>query len=287
MRKIYQSSTSALVGLAGVLAMTRAASAAMYGNFTGPDLTYQNVTESNDSQLTTPPATVTDPGELFGPPVLSPPNSDNLSFMDMNFSALASDGDTMLQDGELTFNVAPNPGKTLTSLAFDEGGSWSVEGTAGDASAEATLLFSDVRITAVNGTPLSTPIIVDPTFSESEITQTGSATYTPTTGDVLFTSTGGTGIGTWDITANFDLEAALSGADMNGAITSVSVALDDRLQAETTPSDGGLTLATIDKKHFIVSGGTMTFGGGVPEPASFSLVVCGGLVLARRRRTSR
>ncbi|MGA2442666.1 MAG: PEP-CTERM sorting domain-containing protein, partial [Tepidisphaeraceae bacterium] len=100
------------------------------------------------------------------------------------------------------------------------------------------------------------------------------------TGDITFTSTGADAVGTWDITANFNLDAALAEADQTGKVTSISVALNDQLFAQTT-AVSTLTLASIDKKHFIVSGITT---GILPEPGSLSLLLGGGLMMMRRRK---
>ncbi|MGD0770618.1 MAG: PEP-CTERM sorting domain-containing protein [Tepidisphaeraceae bacterium] len=272
----------ALTGSVGLFVKARVADASLYGNFAGPNITYFNVTES-DSQIAGPPPVTSTPTGLFGAPALSPPNSDNLSFPALTFSDLVADGQFELQDGKLTFDVAPTtpPGTaTIHSLAFDEGGEWRVDGPEGDASAEATLVFNDLRITAINGVPLGAAIIVNPTFTESDTVQSGSADVSKADGDITFTSTGADAVGTWDITADFNLDAALAAADETGRVTSISVALDDQLFAQTTEVSS-LTLASIDKKHFIV-GGTTT--GVLPEPGSLSLLLGGGLMMMRRRK---
>jgi hypothetical protein len=282
MKTLHFSVRIALTGLAGLFVMARVANASLYGNFAGPNISYLNVTET-DSQIAGPPPVTSTPSGLFGAPALSPPNSDNLAFPALSFSDLVADGQFQLQDGQLTFNVTPTTNATIHSLSFDEGGAWRVDGPEGDASAEATLLFNDLRITAINGVALGQAIIVDPTFSESDVIQSGSADVSTAEGDITFTSTGGDAVGTWDITAEFNIDAALAAADKTGQVTSISVALNDQLFAQTTSVDSTLTLASIDKKHFIVSGIT-TPGSVVPEPASLSLLLGGAMMMLRRRK---
>jgi hypothetical protein len=295
MRKNHLLSASAAMGLTGVLVLTRGASAALYGNLVGPDLTYTNITE-NDSQLSgNPPVESVPSPALFGPPSLSPANTDDMSFTDMSFAAEAADGGLVYQNGELTFGVVANLGQTLQSLAFDEGGQWTLEGPPGDASVFASLVFDNLLITGVNGTPLSNDIVVAPTFSESFVPQSGPPVlFTPGPGTVTISTTtlpegvpAGISVGTWDITADFNLAGALAGDDMNGAVTSVSVALDNTIEAQTTDVEDAVTLASIDKKHFIVTPVTAPSEGAVPEPASLSMLACGGLLLGRRRKTAR
>jgi hypothetical protein len=269
----------ALMGSVGLFVMARAADAALYGNFAGPNISYWNVTES-DSQIAGPPPVTSTPSALFGAPALSPPISDNLEFPAMTFSDLVADGQFQLQDGMLTFDVTPTTTATIHSLAFDEGGAWRVVGLAGDASAEATLVFNDLRITAVNGVALGAAIIVNPTFSESFTPQIGFASVNMGDGDISFTSSGGNAVGTWDIRAGFNIDAALAARGLTGQVTSISVALDDQLFAQTTSVDSALTLASIDKKHFIVSGITTS----MPEPTSLSLLLGGALMMLRRRK---
>jgi hypothetical protein len=285
MKMLKSSVIAGALSAFALLGSTRAAHASLYGNFVGPDVTYQNVTE-NDSEIAGPPVVNSTPTGLFGAPLLIPAGSDDLMFPNMTFSAQAADGTFVLQDGKLTFNIVPTtPTANIQTLSFDEGGAWRVAGTTGDASSEATLLFNSLSITSVNGVALINPIVVTPTFSETDTIQTGSATVTPATGDITFTSTGGNAVGTWDITAGFNLTGALAtefgAAAGKDQITGISVALNDQLLANTTATTD-LTLATIDKKHFNV-----TPGGNIPEPATLSLLLGAGLLMGRRRKSTR
>jgi len=267
-----------LLASALVVGLSASAHAALYGNFIGGTTTYENVDES-DSQSSGPPVVNSTPTALFGAPAIVPAGSDNLTFPAISFSSLSADGQFEFEDGKLTFNMVPNSLATsINSLMFDEGGAWRVQGPTSDASSEATLIFNDVRITSVNGVALANPIVVDPQFSESIVIQTGAASTVSTAGDVTMNSTGSSAVGTWDITADFNLAAALAQNDLSGKITGVSVGLNNQLLTDTTQPDSGLSLAEIDKKHFIVSDVTTT----VPEPASMSILLAAGLLLLSR-----
>ncbi|MGD0541742.1 MAG: hypothetical protein ABSB33_09515, partial [Tepidisphaeraceae bacterium] len=256
MTTLHRSSRT-LLGSVSLLVLTSAANASLYTNQIGPNISYTNINEF-DSQMVGPPPVNSTPTGLFGAPVLSPPNSDNLTFPALTFSALVADGEFAFQDGKLIMDIAPtSPAGTIHSLTFDEGGAWNVMGSDSAATVEATLLFNDLRITSVNDVPLANPIIVTPTFTEDISVQNAPALTTTGTGEVTIASDGGDGNGLWDITASFNLDAALAAADLTGNVTGMSVALDDQLYADTdADTDSTVNLAQIDKKHFIVSGVT-------------------------------
>jgi hypothetical protein len=283
MRTLQPQLRFALIGAAALFGAVSAAKASLYGNFAGPNVIYQNVTE-NDTQLTGPPTVSSTPTGLFGAPLLIPAGSDILTFPNMTFSSAAADGTFEFQDGKLTFNIVPNGSADIHSLNFDEGGAWTVDGPEGDAESEATLLFNNVSITSVNGVALTNAIVVTPTFTETATAQTNSASIVtvPDSGNVTITSDGTNSSGIWDITAGFNFDAALASAGLSGQITGISVALNDQLLAQTTETDG-LTLATIDKKHLVITPTTTV----VPEPAALSLLAGVGLLMARRRNAAR
>jgi hypothetical protein len=276
----------ALLAIAGVLALATSAQATNYGDLHGPNYNYLNISE-NDSQIFGNPPVASTPTGLFGAPQLTPPGSDTLSFPNLSFGTLVANGQFELQDGKLQFDMTPaNNGVFIHALTFDEGGAWRVLGpdsaiTPATASmSEATLLFNDLRITSVNGVAIS-PIIVSPTFTETATTQTGPLAHVALSpGDVNITSAGGNSTGLWDVTASFNIDSALAAAGRAGQrVTGISVGLDNQLFSQTSQVQG-LTLASIDKKHFTVN--LMTT---VPEPSTMILGAIGamGLVVARRK----
>jgi len=271
----------ALLVLSAMAALAAPARATNYSPLLGPHVTYTNINES-DSQIAGPPPVTTSPTQLFGPPALSPAGSDILSFNSASFMVMVANGQFELQDGTLRMDISPTHPATgaIHSLLIDEGGGWRVLGPAGAATAEATLLFNDLRITSVNGVPLQTAIVVNPTFSVSDVIQNGTALVTPGTGDITFTSAGGNGVGTWDILANFNIDAALASHNLSGRVTGLSLALDNQLFGNTQ-SGNSLTLAQIDKKHFII---TPSVTDPVPEPSTIILGLFGGVGLLFTRR---
>jgi hypothetical protein len=289
MRVLEYLPSVALIATAAIFTAARPASAALYGNFVGPTITYQNVSEF-DTQITSPPPVISTPASLFGAPQLIPAGSDSLTFPNITFSALAADGSLQQTDGQLTFNFVPTDGALIHSLSFDEGGSYHLIGDTGNASDQALLAVNDVRITSVDGKALASPIIVPAVATPTVTPLSGAPTVTDSSNvngatTLLVTATlGSNDTGTWDITALFNFDAALAGAGLAGQqITGVSVALDDQLTASTDAQTLGHTLASIDKKRFIIMPGTPV-GTTFPEPASLSLLIGGGLLLARRPR---
>ena len=269
-----------LLTLAAMAALTATARATNYSPLVGPKVTYTNINES-DSQIAGPPAVTTSPAQLFGQPVLSPAGSDILSFNNSSFMVSVAAGQFERQDGSLRMDLAPTAvGGALHTVLLDEGGAWNVLGPDGTGSgapalAEATLVFNDLRITSVNGVALGTAITVAPTFNVTSSTQTGTAHLTNGNGDVTITAAGGNAVGVWDITASFNLDAALAAHNITGNVTGVSMALDDILLGTTTTANG-LTLAAIDKKHIII---TPTATNPVPEPSTVVLALFGGVGL--------
>jgi len=263
-------SSSVLAGLAaGFLPLPEAArGAVMYGNFVGPNITYQNVTET-PTQLPGP-----SPTQLFGPPALS---GDSLMFDPSIFVVSSSGGGIEFQDGHLTTGIVPTSSKgTISVISITEGGGWTVGGGTTATTAMESLLINQLFITSVNGTPV-TPIVVTPTITFTD-TDSGTATVTKGLNTIQFNSSGSISTGTWNATASFNLPAALASAGDTGTVTGLQLDLDNQLAAESETT----SIAFIDKKFFNIT----TSGATVPEPATASAALIGiaGLLQRRSRR---
>jgi hypothetical protein len=94
---------------------------------------------------------------------------------------------------------------------------------------------------------------------------------------------GGLGSGSWDLTASFDLNAALVSAKIAGRVTGVNEILDNQLATTSETNSSSF----IDKKFFDIG---VTGGPPVPEPAPTTLALaiasCGLLGRRHRARTS-
>jgi hypothetical protein len=252
------------------------ASATNYGTISAGGILYTNVNESD--------TTVPGPGPayLFGTPSAS---GNDLVFNATQFAVTAtgdtSPSDFMFEDGKLGTGivvVSPPPG--ISSLGLGEGGAFDLLGGGTDeTSVTAALIVNNLFITAVNGVNLPTPIVVSPTYSSSASALAGNIDFTSSGGNTLsfFSPSPALADGTWGITANFNIAAALAANDIQGQATSLSLTLDNQLFASTgAPS----AFAYLDKKFFqIIPSGPQT-----PEPASLGLFVGAGLLALRRRK---
>jgi hypothetical protein len=234
-----------------------------YGTFTGPDVSYQNVTE-NPTQLPGPT-----PSELFGPPVLV---GDTLDFHPTDFTVGASGGANEFQDGRLTTNISLISKSAPSVVDIYEGGGWAVEPGTSKTTAQESLLVNELVINSVNGVTVN-PIVVTPTITFTD-TVDGTAAATKTSESINFASTGTYADGTWDVNASFNLPAALAAAGLKGTVTGMTLDLNDQLNA-TSETDSS---AFIDKKFADV-----TTSVSVPEPATASAIALTAIGLLGRR----
>ena len=262
-----------LLGLmAGIAPFTGVVQGAVnYGNLTGPDVTYTNVTET-PTQLPGP-----SPTSLYGSPSLA---GDTLQFSNTSFLSSASGGSFEFQDGKLTMGITPTASKFISLINITEGGGWAVGGT-GAATAEETLIINELFITSVNGVSVN-PIVVTPTVTftnsapeSATVTQTSSGTSS----SIEFASTSGFSSGSWDGDANFNVTAALATAGLTGNVTGLTLTLDDQLDATSSTNSA----AFIDKKFFDVT----TTPTSVPEPASFGAMITAAASFLLRRKHER
>jgi hypothetical protein len=242
--------------------------AVVYGNFAGPAVTYQNVTEV-PTQLPGPT-----PAALFGPPSLS---GNSLLFNPVNFVDSASAGALEFQDGRLTFNVIPTSSQgNIKSISLLEGGAWTVGGGTSATTAKESLLINELFITSVNGISVN-PIVVPPSIAFTD-TNNGSASVSTSSNSITFSSSAGFSSGTWDATASFNFANALTGAGLSGNVTGLSMELDNQLSVTSETN----SVAFIDKKYLDVTSNSSP----VPEPsvAGLTAITAGCLSMIRKRR---
>jgi hypothetical protein len=264
--------SAVMVGLASIVSpfLTPADGAILYGNFSGPDITYQAVTEVPNQSPGPAPAS------LFGPPTLT---GDSLLFDPENFDISLSGGSSEFQDGRLTMSILPTVAySSVKMISLTEGGAWIVDGGTSATTAEQSLLINQLFITSVNGTSVN-PIVVSPTITYTD-TNNGAASVSKTANSIEFASSGGVSSGTWDATASFNLSSALQSAGLTGNVTGLSLSLDNQLAVNTETNSE----AFIDKKFFDVTGTTSV----VPEPMTGTgIILIGASGLLWRPRKAR
>jgi len=221
-----------------------------YGNLNAVSVVYQQVTEDSS----------TDPTPLYGAPSVS---GDSLNFSPVSFGANAGGaGGFDITDGTLATTLHAISGNYIEKIQFSERGDYTLagSGTAGTNATVTNSLF--VRITGVTGAPIN------------PITTTVSMTFTPSGGSYDLIADPGAGV-TWQGNTLVDIDAMLLAAGYGDRkATDVDISMDNQLLAF---SEAG-TIAYIKKKQ--AEGITITAI--VPEPATLSLLLLGGLFLRRR-----
>jgi hypothetical protein len=224
-----------------------------YGDFSGTNVNYLQVTESS----------TTNSNALYGAPTVT---ANAIEFGPNSFAATSSGGgapDTT--QGLLTTTLSADPNVQVLGLQFAEEGDYTLEGNGTAATAVSVTAPVTITILQVNGVAI-TPIVANTNL-----------VFNPASS---FTLTANEGAGV-DYTggAMVNLSNLVMGAGYSGQATEVSWALDNTL---TASSEAG-SVALIAKKA--VSGSVMVQPVlGVPEPASLSLVVVALPLLAARRR---
>lgn len=228
-----------------------------YGNFSGLDVNFLNVSES----------TITENTALYRDPIVS---LNTIDFNPQGFGAFAANGGIDNTDGQLTLTILANPGKAIPSINFWEVGDYTLAGT-GTAGTwvDVTANFY-INILKVDGAAI-TPLNLF-----------GTMTFSPNANGML-TLPANPGVGLlWSGVYSLDLNAALTlaGISYNGGATEVSFTLDNELLAI---SESG-TIARIQKKDFQGSVGIEVI---VPEPTTLTMILCGGAVMLMRSRNGK
>lgn len=221
-----------------------------YGNFNGVSVVYQQVTEDSN----------TDPTPLYGAPSIS---GDSLTFSPVSFGANASGGSFDLTDGTLATSLVSIAGYYIEKIQFSERGDYTLFGIGGTANTYATVANS-LFIRIVNTTGGAIP----------PITATVNMTFTPSDGTYNLIDDPGIGK-IWEGGLLVDIDAMLANAGYGDRkATKVDITMDNTLVAVSEAN----TQAYIKKKQ--LEGITITAI--VPEPATLSLLLLGGLLLRRR-----
>jgi len=247
------------LALFGLFTVAQAATIS-HGDFAADTVTYTNVTESSS----------TDPVPLFGTPVTS---GDQLSFFEPvplpnpsnGFGANASGGSGDVTDAFLSFMVESSfTGFGVSNLEISEGGDYSL-GALGNALAkvQANLIATQVRIDEVDNVAI-TPVVLSGVDSAS------------------FELPGDPDVGLWSNSLSFDLDAALTNANVPFQLgaTKVTVRLNDSLLALSQPG----SVANIIKKNFDVDVDTRFDEQFIPEPTTLGMALIGVVVVAAGRR---
>jgi hypothetical protein len=223
-----------------------------YGNFSGTNVDFLNVQEDSS----------TDPGPLFGAPVVA---ADSLAFSPVSFGADANMGNGYVDitDGTMATTIKAKPGKVINHVTVNESGDYTLTGAGPGTVSVAATLF--VQIVEIGGTPVN-PVVIN-----------GSLVFTPSgnpatvAGD--YALPGNAGVGTvWTGTGTLDIDAALASRGISGQATKVLFSMNNTLVSIGSPG----TVAFIKKK---TNGVTIV----VPEPASLGMLLGGAIVLLRRR----
>lgn len=226
-----------------------------YGDFTGTNVTFLQVTEDS----------ATDPTPLWGAPTVS---GNGIIFNPTAaFAATASGGSSDLTDGKLNTTLASNnPGvDSIHNILISERGDYTLAGSGTSATSASVSAPVFLTLTEVNGVPIS-PVAL---FS-------GNVAFSPSAGSYNLVSNPGSGQ-IWTGSLLIDVDALLPGLGINGHATKIQYVMDNTLLAF---SQAG-TISFIEKKN-----GFVTLQTNVPEPSTLVLALIGSLALAwqiRRR----
>lgn len=246
--------TRALIAFGIATLVASAASADInYGNFSGTDFDFLNVTEDSTSG---------DPLPLFGAPTVS---GNSLDF-NPTFSANSVGGGLDIVEGQLNFTIVANDGAVIDSLDFAEAGDYTLVdpgaiGTLATAASVSAAFF--IEILEIDGVPVA------------GINSNYNMTFTPSGGTFNVVEDGTALTVIWEGSLFIDVQQILDDLDIDGQATMVAVALNNTLVASSESGTG----AIIAKKDF--DGLTVTV---IPAPGAMALLMLAGLSAGRRRR---
>jgi hypothetical protein len=235
-----------------------------YGDFTGTDVDYLQVTEVASSAGDSTP--------LFGAPSVS---GNSIDFDPVGFSASALNGTIDFTDANLKFMVVAHDFKAIKDVTFAEAGDTTLLGFGNDTtfSSVTTRIFIDV---------------VEVDFQPINVVSLNNIS-------IPFSPSGGTfGLGTdggggplfnagWSGQVTVDIQALLvsNNVPFVGGATKVNVNLDNSLSAISQAGNPG-TSAFIAKKN--ANGLIIVVNNPIPEPNAglLALFGLGGLLIRRR-----
>ncbi|NLE37820.1 MAG: PEP-CTERM sorting domain-containing protein [Pirellulaceae bacterium] len=256
--KSIVSASVVLLCVFGFAGMLHADYSHSYGDLSGINVVYQNITESTE----------TDDKALFGTPSVS---ADSLVFSPGSFSASATGaGGIDLTDGQLGTTIMAVQDRRIEMIRFAESGDYSLYGVGTASTAVQVGAILHVRVEEVEG------LAINPVTFSTEMS------FNPSDGTYNLIDDPGLAKG-WNGGVEFDVTAALDLMGFGGKATKVYMTLDNTLAAM---SEAG-TSAYIKKKD--LGGVTLTtvVDNVIPEPSSLLLLVLGALSLFVGRGTHR
>lgn len=224
-----------------------------YGNFTGTNFVYNNVTEGSG----------TSPLPLFGAPIIS---GNALVFSPANFGATAANGGVQITDGTLTTAITAQAGSYIDQISLTEAGDYTLAGANPSLSTTVSVAAPVfLQIVQLNGVGI-TPIDVN-----------ANAVFTPDAGSYNLLNDAGTGV-IWNGALSESIDAAIANAGDTGQATEVLFSMDNDLTAISQTGN----VADIKKK----TEDGVTIEASVPEPTSVALIAVSvaAVLLMRPRR---
>jgi hypothetical protein len=246
------------VALAAAMLRDKPAMASIdYGNFSGLNVTYMQVTESS----------TTTASALYGAPTVLP-TANAIEFAASQFGATSSGGGpAAVTEGAVNTTVTADPSIGIKGLTFQEDGDYTLAGSGTAATAVSVTAPITITILQVNGINI-TPIVSNTTM-----------TYTPGSSFSLPTNAGAGEVYTGSAYVNID--GILAADSVSGTATAVTWNLDNTLTASSEAGSIALISKKVYDSNVMVEPNTTM----IPEPISGSLLALGAMgALARRRR---